>query len=87
LKNRLLARSVPLYSHTSTIATRPHLQVGRSHHGGTIRRFNLQSVESWLTLWELELSDGALEDIVYGEEESENGIKCLWNDIKTWGYL
>jgi hypothetical protein len=64
LKNRLLARSVPSCSHTSTIATWPYLQVDHSYHGGTIRHFNPQSVESWVTLWELELFDGALEDIL-----------------------
>jgi hypothetical protein len=72
LKNRLLAQSVPSYSHTSTIATRTHLQIGRSYHGGMIRRFKLQSVESWLTPRELKLLDGAFEDIlcvIRGEEK------------------
>jgi hypothetical protein len=72
LMNRLLARSVQSYSHISTIITQPHLHVDRSYHGGTIQRFNLQLIESWLALWELELLDGALEDILCvrrGEEK------------------
>jgi hypothetical protein len=64
LKNCLLAQSILSCSHTSTIATRPYLQVDRSYHGDTIQRFNLQSIESWLTPRELELPDGALEDIL-----------------------
>jgi hypothetical protein len=74
LKNYLLARSVPSCSYISTIVTRPHLQVGHSYHDGMIRQFNLQSSECCLPPWKLELTDGALEDIlcVRREEMTQN---------------
>jgi hypothetical protein len=86
LKNHLLAQSITSCSHTSTIVTRLNIHVGYSYNDDTIRRFNLQLIESCLTLWELELPDSALEDkcVIRGEER-RNEKKYMWNELKLWG--
>ena len=64
LKYRRPNRS-PLDSHVSMIATRPHLQRGRSFHGGRSARFNRQSALSWLPEYESWLPE-AIAAIVEG---------------------
>jgi hypothetical protein len=83
LKNCFPAWSVLSCSHISTIATWSYLQVDRSYHGDMIQRFNLQSVESCLPPWDLELL--TVRSKIYCVWWERNELLWVWNELNPWG--